>query len=240
MPRFFKENLKESPCISGQDAAHIVRVLRMNVGDTLVVSDTAGTDYTCKILSADPANVALDIIESKPNATEAGTNITLFQCLPKSDKMDLIVRQATEIGVKTIVPVLSERCVSRPDGKSINKKVERWQKIACEAAGQSGRGVIPTVKKLVSFEECAKALQDFDLSIFFCERGGKPLNALIKPGFENIAIVIGPEGGFSLEEEARANASGADSATLGKRILRCETAPLVAAACVLQLCGEME
>ncbi len=240
MPRFFKENLKESPNITGQDAAHIIRVLRMSVGDTLVVSDTAGTDYTCKILSADPANVELEIIESRPNATEAGTSLTLFQCLPKSDKMDLIVRQATEIGVKAVVPVLSERCVSRPDSKSIAKKIDRWQKIAAEAAGQSGRGVIPKVQSLLTFEECTKELQKFDLSIFFCERGGFPLKDLIKPQHKNIAIVIGPEGGFSLDEEATANAACAASATLGKRILRCETAPLVAAACVLQLCGEMD
>ncbi len=240
MPRFFKENFKNEPYIEGGDAAHIALSLRMAAGDTVTVCDTCGTEFTCRLTAVSPSRVETEILEEKTGKTEPQTALTLFQCLPKGDKMDLIVRQAVEIGVSAIVPVLSERCVSRPNAAALQKKIARWQKIADAAAGQSGRGVIPKVKPCVTFKECVTSLNGFEKSLFFSERGGAPLSAAgLKKG-GGIAVIIGSEGGFSVEEESAANLAGAQSVTLGPRILRCETAPLAAAACIMQLCGEMD
>lgn len=239
MPKFFKENFEEAPFIDGLDAAHIAKVLRMKRGERLTVCDTKGFDYECVITEARTELISLEIEEKHKNETEPKIKLTLFQCLPKSDKMDLIVRQATEIGAAKIIPVLSERCVSRPDAKSAVKKIARWQKIVNSAAGQCGRGIIPAVGEITAFKEAVKSFADFDRVIFFCERGGKPLRDIITGGAQNIAVVVGPEGGFSVEEEELANSFSAVSATLGPRILRCETAPLAAAACVMLLSGEM-
>lgn len=239
MPRFFKENFKSEPYIDGGDAAHIALSLRMAAGDTVTVCDTCGTEFTCRLTAVSPTLVETEILAEKPGKTEPETKLTLFQCLPKGDKMDLIVRQAVEIGVSSVVPVLSERCVSRPNSAALQKKVARWQKIADAAAGQSGRGIIPQVRPCITFKECVTSLKEFERALFFSERSGAPLGgAGLKKG-GGIAVIIGSEGGFSVGEEAAANAAGAESVTLGPRILRCETAPLAAAACIMQLCGEM-
>ncbi len=240
MPKFFKENFEQAPFIDGLDASHISKVLRMKPGEFLTVCDTKGFDYECVITESRPELVSLKVEEKHRNETEPQTKLTLFQCLPKSDKMDLIVRQATEIGAEAVIPVLSERCVSRPDPKSAAKKIARWQKIAFSAAGQCGRGVIPQIKELITFKKSVEMFNDFDKVIFFCERGGKRLSDIVDGAARKIAIFVGPEGGFSVEEEELANSFSAVSATLGKRILRCETAPLAAAACVMLLSGEMD
>ncbi len=239
MPRFFKENFKNEPFIDGGDAAHIALSLRMAAGDTVTVCDTCGTEFTCRLTAVSPTLVETEILDEKQGRTEPQTKLTLFQCLPKGDKMDLIVRQAVEIGVSEITPVLSERCVSRPNASAMQKKILRWQKIADAAAGQSGRGIIPRVNPCITFKECVNSLRGFEKALFFSERGGAPLCEVgLKKG-GGIAVIIGSEGGFSVGEEAAANAAGAESVTLGPRILRCETAPLAAAACIMQLCGEM-
>lgn len=242
MPRFFLNTIRLTPIIEGPDARHIVKALRMRPGDALTVCDMQGTDFHCEILSADPERVELRVLERAPTISEPPMLVTLFQCLPKGDKLDTVVQKAVELGVARVAPVLSSRCVSRPDNKSMEKKVERWGKIAREAAGQSGRGILPTVEPALSFQEMTARLPSFDLSLFFYEAGGKPLRALIPEGSApaTVALIIGPEGGFSPGEAAAATAAGAKTATLGPRILRTETAPIAALTAIMLLTGNLE
>ena len=239
MPRFFKEYFKDAPFIDGDDARHIIRSLRMRIGETLTVCDTMGTDYLCEIAETEENLVRLNVLEEIENRTEPTVKVTLFQCNPKGDKLDMVVQKAVELGISEIVPVLSEHCVSRPDGKSAGKKRERMQKIADEAAKQSGRGKLPTIGEFISFKECCKRLDDFDKSILFYELGGKPIAEIVNEDIKSIAIVIGPEGGFSKAEVESAKENGAEIATLGPRILRTETAPLAAITAIMLLTNNL-
>lgn len=238
MPRFFKEFFEEEPFISGDDARHISKSLRMKVGEKLTVCDTKGVDYNCTITGFSGDSVLLNINEKIPNATEPGVFVTLYQCLCKGDKMDTIVKQSVEMGVSKIVPVISTNCVSRPDDKALKKKIERWQKIANEAAGQSGRGILPEVAYAISFNETVKSAASDNICYFFYELGTEPMKK-IDDGVKTISVIIGPEGGFTQKEaEAIVNA-GAVCATLGPRILRAETAPVAAMANIMLLSGNM-
>lgn len=239
MPRFFCEHFESNPVISGEDGRHISRSLRMKVGEQLTVCDTIGTDFNCEIESIQDDTIYLKILNSKKNTSEPNIKVTLFQCIPKGDKLDLVVQKAVELGVHEIVPVLSSRCVSRPDAKSMQKKRMRLQKIADEAAKQSGRGILPKISDMISFKECCERLKDFSRSIIFYELGGAPLKDIVNTQ-ESYAILIGSEGGFSVDEVEQATSCGAVSATLGKRILRTETAPLAALTGIMLLSGNME
>ncbi len=241
MPRFFCENFAEnSAVITGDDARHISRSLRMRVGESLTVCDTRGTDYYCTVAEICDDTVKLNVNSKQENTSEPTVAVTLFQCIPKGDKLDSVVQKAVELGVHEIVPVLSSRCVSRPDEKAAAKKRERLQKIANEAAKQSGRGILPEVCKTVSFKECCAVLKDFDTAVLFYELGGKPLADISFEKNGKIAVLIGPEGGFSEDEVTAATNGGAQRATLGKRILRTETAPVAALGCIMLLTGNME
>ncbi len=240
MPKFFVEDFSGAPQITGPDAAHIARSLRMRPGECLTVCDTQMTEYDCEIDRITEDTVYLRVLQSHPSRTEPALQVTLYMCLPKADKADHIVRQAVELGVSSIVPVVSERCVSRPDEKSMAKKIGRWQKIAAEAAGQSGRGKIPVVEDCLSFAQCAAELQQHDLSLFFWELGGQPLTELPIKSAKTLAIITGPEGGFGAGEARQMQQAGAVTATLGPRILRAETAPIAALTAVLLLAGEMQ
>lgn len=245
MPRFFSETIGRSPVIEGSDAAHIAGALRMRPGERLTVCDLKGTDYLCEILTADRSRVELAVLETTPTKSEPGLAVTLYQCIPKGDKLDGVVQKAVELGVSRIVPVLSSRCVSRPDEKAMGKKVDRWQKIAREAAGQSGRGILPAVGPAVTFKACATELADYDLSLFFYEEGGDPLREAVArtalpPSGGTAAVLIGPEGGFAPEEAALADGAGARTVTLGPRILRTETAPIAALTALMLLTGNLE
>jgi len=240
MPRFFCENFKEVGEITGDDAHHISRSLRMAVGEEITVCDTLGNDYICDIVGFGENSVKLNIKETRKSETEPSIKVTLFQCMPKSDKLETVVQKAVELGVEKIVPVLSSRCVSRPDNKSAKKKAERLRKIAESAAKQSGRGIIPEIGEMLTFGEALKEISAYDEAIVFYELGGEPLRSLIDERIESVAILIGPEGGFSCEEIEKANAQGVVSATLGKRILRTETAPLAAITAIMLLSGNLE
>lgn len=240
MPRFFKENFNENTQITGEDGRHISRSLRMKVGEKLTVCDTFGTDYICEITEILDTDVSLKILETKKSDTEPNINVTLFQCIPKGDKFDTVVQKSVELGVNTIVPVLSEHCVSRPDQKSMQKKCARMQKIAIEAAKQSGRGILPKIENMINFNAFLNRIKDFDAVILFYELGGKPIREIITDEIKNLAIIIGPEGGFAKSEVEKAIDSGAIAATLGKRILRTETAPLAALTSVMLLSGNLE
>lgn len=239
MPRFFKEFFEDEPFLDGDDAHHIAKSLRMRPGETLTVCDTKGYDYKCVITGCSADRITLEIMGKNAGATEPTVFVTLYQCLTKGDKMDTIVRQAVETGVSRVIPVLSANCVSRPDGGSLEKKVVRWQKIANEAAGQCGRGILPTVGRCLPLAEAAK-LAAQDGRCYFCyELGGSPIGE-IPENVRTVSVIIGPEGGFTAEEAELMKQNGAAVTTLGPRILRAETAPVAAVTAVMLRSGNMK
>ena len=242
MPRFFKEDFKENPFLEGADANHVARSLRMKVGEALTVSDSRGTDFDCVITSVTPDRVELKIKEIKPSESEPSVEVTLCTCLLKGDKFETVIRHSVELGVTKIVPVLSTNCVSRPDAKSLKSKEQRWQKIANEAAGQCGRGVLPTLLSTTDLSALAKTFNDYDLVLFFYELGGEPLGETLweNDSAKKIAIITGPECGFTASEAEMLANAGAKTISLGKRILRAETAPLAALTGVMLLTDNLE
>lgn len=242
MPRFFVESLAGDPIvIEGGDARHITLSLRMKQGEELILCDGKGTEAVCAVASLCPESVVLDVKERRASETEPKTRVTLYQALPKADKMEYIVQKAVELGVYRIVPVLTSRCISRPDEKTAAKKRERLCKIAAEAAKQSGRGIIPEVDGVLTFKNAVKEMSTAGLPIFFFEHASLPLRKYMeKYTGGDIAVMVGAEGGFSDEEAAFAEENGLLSASLGPRILRCETAPVAALAAIMYAAGEME
>lgn len=238
-PRFFGSTDGERAYISGEDAKHIGTVLRMKIGEYIVLCDNENTDYLCRIISVQKDITELEILEKRENEATPGVEITLFQCLPKSDKMDFIVQKATELGASSIVPVLSKRCVSRPDEKSMAKKLQRWEKIAEEASKQCGGGKIPPIGRLTDYKQAVSEYSKIGLGILFYECGGKSLSELPIKEASKIGIFVGSEGGFEAEEAEYAEKNGIAAATLGKRILRCETAPIAALSVLMNLTGNM-
>ncbi|MDF2568379.1 MAG: hypothetical protein K0R90_1835 [Oscillospiraceae bacterium] len=239
MPRFFVENIAEKKAtITGEDAKHIVKSLRMTTGEKLVICDNKGYDYECVIDKLGDA-VELSILSREKNQSEPNANVVLFQAMPKSDKMDFIIQKAVELGVNQIVPVLTSRCVSRPDKKSMSKKTERYQKIAVEAAKQCGRGKIPVVDNIIDYTECLSKMQKFEKSMLFYELGGRRIDEIITQDMKDIAILVGSEGGFEQSEVELAVQKNIAVATLGKRILRCETAPLCSLSIIMNITGDI-
>ena len=239
MPRFFADySGGEFITLSPEDSKHIAKALRMKIGESLTVCDGNGTDFECEIESAQGDAVSVRVLSQKPSETEADVDITIYQALPKSDKMDGIVQRAVELGAVKIVPMLTERCVSRPDSKACDSKVKRWNKIALEAAMQCGRGIIPTVAPVCSFKQAIKEMTA-DVVIMFYEGGGLPIREMdIKKG-QKIAIIVGPEGGFEQSEVDFAKAQGAVIGSLGPRILRTQTASLAAVSAIMFMTENM-
>lgn len=238
-PRFFGDAGEDGAIITGEDAKHIFAALRMRAGELVVLCDNRETDLLCEIVSADKESVELKVLESRKNEAEPNVHITLYQCLPKGDKMDFIVQKAVELGAFRIVPVLSKRCVSRPDSKTAAKKISRWQKIAEEAAKQCGRGHIPEIGELTEFKSAVKGFPASDRGILLYECGGERLGSIISENTEEIGVFVGSEGGFEEEEARLAADCGIKLGTLGARILRCETAPLTALSILMNLTGNI-
>ena len=240
MPRFFKELLApasvgETIVLDGANGAHIRRSLRMAVGDAVVVSDGAGLDYDTVIESFDGDAVCLRVRERAENRTEPSLWVTLYQGLPKGDKLEQIIQKSVELGVAEVVPVALSRSIAKVGDKAAQKQA-RWQKIADEAAGQSGRGCLPAVSQPISVDELVRRAASVKTIVCY-EAGGEPLDLLVSPADAKLALVIGPEGGLAPEEVARLQDAGAHVATLGPRILRTETAPVAALAVLMQLSG---
>lgn len=237
-PRFFTADIN-SMTVSESDLRHAERVLRMKPGDKAVLCDNNGIDYLCRYSGGG----GFSVIESVENKAEPNMRLRLYQCLPKSDKMDYIVQKAVELGISEIVPAVSLRCVSRPIGKSRDSKVARWNKIAYEAAKQCGRGKIPTVGKITGFRDAVAGLNKNELNIIFYECGGERLSSVLSGKLSaekptgGINVIIGSEGGFEREEVEFAIENGAVTATLGKRILRVDTASVAAIAVIMELTG---
>lgn len=224
--------------IIGDDVNHIKNVLRYKLNDELEVCDDLGARYYTKISEFLPDKILLEVIGKSEKNTELPVKIDLFQGLPKSDKMDLIVQKTTELGISSVIPVITDRVVVKIEKGNERKKVERWNKIALEAAKQSGRQVIPTVENVMNLEKIIEKLSKYDIVIvpFECEKDSTLKNILknVRNKVENIAVVIGPEGGFSDRDiEILEKCPNVEKISLGKRILRTETAGLATLAMLL-------
>ena len=215
--------------IDGPDVNHIRNVLRMNPGEEVNVTDGTGEKvYRCAIAAIGEDTVELNIMWAQEKGMELPSKIYLFQGLPKSDKMELIIQKAVELGAFQVIPVSMKRCVVKLDEKKADAKIKRWQGIAEAAAKQSKRGVIPTVAPVMSYVQAVKTASEMDLKLVPYELAEgmpqtKQLIESARPG-QQIAIFIGPEGGFDPEEIRLATEAGIQPITLGKRILRTETA----------------
>ena len=239
MPRFFIEDIGEDNIlISGNEADHISKSLRMKKGDEITVCDTKGNDYFCVIENISN-DVTLKILRKEKSKTEPDVNVTIYQAMPKLDKLETIVQKCVELGAVRIVPVLTKRCISRPDEKNMKKKIERLSKISLEAAKQSGRGIIPVVEEMVSFKTAVDRMKEDDIGIILYEGGGKSLSDISFYKDQNISVLIGSEGGFDEDEVEYAVNNGIERVGLGERILRCETAPIASLAIIMHLTKNM-
>ena len=239
MPRFF---IPDTPGdivrLEGEQARHIARSLRMKPGETLTLCDGKGFDYNCIIRQAGDT-VTLQVLEKCPVSSEPGVFLHLYQALPKGDKMDWIIQKSVELGASLITPVITSRCISRPTPDAFEKKRLRYQKIAQEAAKQSGRGIIPTVTPLLTFAQALQELEPKTRSVLFYECGGQSVRDLISQEEKRVSFFVGSEGGFSPDEVKQAESAGVSLASLGSRILRCETAPLCALSLFLYATGNI-
>jgi 16S rRNA (uracil1498-N3)-methyltransferase len=244
MPRFFiRANQIEDGIVTllGDDAHHISRSLRMAAGECITVCDMQKNEYECELTDFLPDRVLAKILETRKSDTEPPYYAHVFQALPKGDKLDSVIQKAVECGASEITTFESERCIVRAKGENESKKVERRQRIALEAAKQSGRGIVPLVNPTVSFSEMCRRAAEADIALFCYEGDGtEPLptalkKAVAKVDKENptIALIIGSEGGFSIAEAKIICDKGILPIGLGKRILRTETAASFALACLV-------
>lgn len=242
MPKFFiapEEVGNDRIFLSSDNAAHIAKTLRMRPGEELTACDGSNIDYHCRIVSVTPALVETEIISSEPCAAEPKLSLTLYMALPKSDKLELVIQKAVELGVVRVCVFRSKYCVPDPEPRAFAKRLVRLQKIAREAAGQSLRGRVPEVLGLFSFQEMLQQAAASDAALFFYERGGTSIKGILDmKSYNSASVIIGPEGGFSEEEHRKACAAGLETAYLGARILRCETAAICAVAAVMFHAGE--
>ena len=240
MIRFFvtsQELAAPTHTLTGENAKH-AKVLRLKAGEEVLLCDGAGTESLCTV--ADPESLTLQVGECRPSASEARVRVSVYMAFPKADKLEHVIQKATELGAAEIVAFPSARCVSRPDEKSICKKLERWQKIAASAAEQSGRGVIPEVLVMASYEKALERASKAEKAILFYEHEDTVTlrSALESGAYKTISLLTGPEGGLEEREVSQALTAGLTVCTLGKRILRCETAPLCALSAVMYAVGE--
>ena len=232
LPRFFISSDQVTGAriiISGEDVRHISAVLRMKPGDMLSLCDGQGMEYTVRIVDAGRAEVRTEIV-SRSERMPGYPRIILGQGMPKSDKMDLIVQKATELGVSSIVPIVTERTIVKV--RDEEKRVSRWQKIAREAAMQSNRPDIPLVETIQAFGAYLPTLKPDPATLFLFpwEEASLPMKHVLqgKTGLKKLVVLIGPEGGFSAAEAETATQTGFHSVSLGTNILRTETAAIAA------------
>ena len=242
MTRFFvtpKELEQNFLVLTGENAAH-AKVLRLQKGEEVLVCDGAGNECVCTVSDISPGQISLVVKCRQASASEAKVRASIYMAFAKGDKLEHVIQKATELGAVEIVAFPSSRCVSRPDEKSLAKKLERWQKIAASAAEQSGRGVIPQVLTVDSYKAALERAVKADKAILFYEneKATTLRMALEESNFTSISLLTGPEGGLEEKEVEQAKTAGLQICTLGSRILRCETAPLCALSAVMYAVGE--
>ncbi len=244
-PEQFKENTVD---ISGEDARHISKVMRGKGGDKLIVSDGLSREALVEITAIESGVVTTTVLEHLEMTHEPAVKVTVAQSLPKGDKMETVIQKCTEIGAVSFVPFMSERTIVQYDAKKESKRLERWNKISKEAAEQSHRNIVPEVASPLTWKQLMATVKSYD-AVYFCyeKEEGLQLRDALRPFMQalptdhapSVLLLVGPEGGFSEEECRQAEEAGAASVGLGRRILRCETAGMVALACILYESGEM-
>lgn len=231
MHRFFVEPSQigeKEIVITGPDVNHIRNVLRMRAGEELLAADGQGSEYRCILRELQDSEIRAEICRRLGSSAELPSRITLFQGLPKSDKMDLIIQKCVELGVFRVVPMTTKRTVVKLDAKKEESRRKRWTAVSESAAKQSGRGIIPEISGVKSFREAVEEAGELDVCLIPYEkaenmaRTREILSGI--PAGASIGVFIGPEGGFEEEEVREAMAAGARPITLGRRILRTETA----------------
>ena len=242
MTRFFvdpEEMQPEFMVLTGENAQH-AKVLRLKCGEEVLVCDGQGTECLCAVSDVSDGRISLVVKHRRESETEARVKVSVYMAFPKADKLEHVIQKATELGAWEIVAFPSARCVSRPDEKSLKKKLERWQKIAESAAQQSGRGRIPEVLTLPSYKAALQRAASADKALLFYEneRATTLRMALSEGEYTSVSLLTGPEGGLEESEVKQAMDAGLQVCTLGKRILRCETAPLCALSAVMYDAGE--
>ena len=225
--------------LEGENAQH-AKVLRLKNGEEVLVCDGQGNECICTISDVSPGQISLVVQKRQASATEAAVRVSVYMAFPKADKLEHVIQKATELGAYEIVAFPSARCISRPDDKSLKKKLERWQKIAASAAEQSGRGRIPEVLVLPSYKAALERAAQADKGLLFYENEQATTlhMALAEGEWNSVSLLTGPEGGLEVSEVQQAMDAGLQVCTLGKRILRCETAPLCALSAVMYAAGE--
>ncbi len=242
MARFFVSSQELKGCdilLTGENAQH-AKVLRLKVGEEVLVCDGEGLECRCAVDSLTNSEVRVRVLEKRTCTTEASVRVSVYMAFPKADKLEHVIQKATELGAWEIVAFPSARCISKPDEKGLKKKLERWQKIAASAAEQSGRGVIPQVAVLPSLTAALERAAQADKAIMFYENEhAVTLRMALEAGsFRTVSLLTGPEGGLEEREVEQARKAGLQVCTLGSRILRCETAPLCALSAVMYAAGE--
>lgn len=243
MPRFFVDDTPAGEYFLGGEAGrHGAKVLRLRPGEAVTLCDGQGSDYPCTVSENTGDSLLLTVGSPIPSRGEPKVKITICQCLPKSDKLETVVQKSVELGAYSIWPIESSRCVARWEPRAVEKKRARLQKIALEAAMQSGRGMIPQVLEPAPLAAALETAAREGTVLLFYERGGVGLKTALQglKGADRLFLFIGPEGGFSEEEAALAERVGGRILSLGPRILRTETAPLAALAAILYEMEEME
>ena len=228
--------------ILGDDVNHMKNVLRMRSGEAFTAADENGMFYRCEVDELDKVQVTAKILWKEEGSSELSSKIYLFQGLPKSDKMELIIQKAVELGAYEIIPVSTKRAIVKLDAKKEASKLKRWQAIAEGAAKQSGRMLVPQIHELMTFQEALQMAKTLDINVipYECAKGmngTREIFGSIKPGM-SVGIFIGPEGGFEESEVDKAKESGVHPVTLGKRILRTETAGLTTLSILMYLLEE--
>ena len=242
MTRFFvsPEELGEQFLVlTGENAAH-GKVLRLKNGEQVLVCDGRGKECVCTVSDVSPGQISLVVTQRRDSDSEPCVKVSVYMAFSKGDKLEHVIQKATELGASEIVAFPSARCVSRPDERSLGKKLERWRKIAASAAEQSGRGRVPEVLALSSYAQALSRGAEADLPILFYEneRATTLHMALNAGGYDSVSLLTGPEGGLEQSEVEQAMEAGFRVCTLGRRILRCETAPLCALSAVMYAAGE--
>ena len=247
MRRFFTEpqNINGNTAIISEDAAHITKVLRMNVGDEVLLFDGTGYEYTARLTSVCKEQCEAEILSSAFSEQEPTVKVTIYQGIPKSGKMESIIQKSVELGVYSIVPVAMDRCVSKLDGgKKELEKIKRWNKVAIEAAKQCGRGILPKVELPLTFDKAIEKMAENELAVMpyemLAHMGVASFKAVLQENkATDISVIIGPEGGFSDSEADKAKQAGLKLVGLGKRILRTETVSSAMLAMIMYENNEM-
>ena len=241
MVRFFvspEELGSEQIVLTGENAQH-AKVLRLKAGEEVLLCDGQGMECVCRVEEMDGKSMTVCVLSRRESTTEAAVRVSVYMAFPKADKLEHVIQKATELGAYEIVAFPSARCISKPDEKSLGKKLERWQKIAASAAEQSGRGRIPQVLTLPSYKAALERACQCDRALLFYENErATTLKMALAGDYRSVSLLTGPEGGLEEAEVKQAMEAGLQVCTLGARILRCETAPLCALSAVMYDVGE--